>query len=305
MEKYDLIIVGGGPGGLTAAIYAGRYKLKTLIITREAGGTASTAHKICNYPGFLEIGGFDLMHKIFEQVENLEIPVEYATVENISKVGEDFKVVTDSGGEFMGSKVIYSLGSERKHLGAKNEDLLAGKGISYCATCDGPFQKDKVVAVIGGGDAALTAALLLAEYATKVYVIYRQEAFLRGEPSWVEMVEKNEKIESIFSEEVTDFVGTEKLTAVRLKNAGKDLPVDGVFVEVGIEPNVKAIDLLKIELDGKYIKVDKSQKTNVAGFYAIGDVTNNVLKQIVTASGGGATAAYGVYHEISKQRHEV
>ena len=184
MKEYDLIIVGSGPAGLTAGIYAGRYLLKTLIIGRQPGGTASEAWKVCNYPGFQTIPGGELMKKVMDQVKELGIGMKMEEVNDITKSNGLFSVKTEKA-EYGGKKIIIAMGTEKSRLGAKNEKKFLGKGISYCATCDAAFFKDKVAAVVGGSNAALTSALLLSEFARKVYIIYRKEKFFRPEKAWL------------------------------------------------------------------------------------------------------------------------
>lgn len=290
--KYDLIIIGGGPAGLTAAIYASRYKLKTLLITKTPGGIASTAHHVCNFPTYEDISGFELMKKMEDHVKNIKVPIIYDEVISI----KNFKVKTKNK-TYEAKKIIITLGTERIRLGLKNEIQFLGKGVSYCATCDGPLYKNKDVAVVGGSNAALTAALLLADYANQVYIIYRKDKF-RAEPAWVEQVKKNKKIKTIFNEEVTELRGEKFLEKIKLKS--RELKIQGLFIEIGSIPDKKLIPKLKIKTDSKgYIITDKQQRTSLRGIFAAGDITNNSLKQIITACGEGATAAYSVYEELN------
>jgi len=302
MKIYDLIIIGTGPGGLAAALYASRYRMDVLIIGKEPGGTAATAHKVCNYPGFDEITGPDLMKKMINQVKNLGVEIKQEEVMGIEK--KDLFEVKTSKGTYTGGRIIIATGSQRVKLGVKREDEFNGKGISYCATCDARLCKDKIVGVVGGGNSALTAALLLSEFAKKVYIFYRQEKFFRAESEWVKGVEKNEKIESIFKSTVLELIGKDKLSKIKINEDGteKELDIDGLFVEIGGISNLKLATLLGIELDGNFIKVDKEQRTNVEGVFAVGDVTNNPLKQIITAGGEGAIAAFIAYKDLIKER---
>ncbi len=299
-DVYDLIIIGGGPAGLTAAVYSARYKLNQMIITREVGGLAATAHKICNFPSYEAISGFELMQKMHAQVEALEVPITYTGVESITKIDNYFEVLTDNGNVLTARKIICAGGTEHNKLNVKGEQEFLGLGVSYCATCDGAFYKNKTVAVIGGSDAALTAALLLAEFANKVYIIYRKEKFFRAEPAWVEQVEKNTKIEPIFSEEVTEILGEKSVHSVKLKS-GKEIKLDGVFIEIGSTPKTELLKKLGLQYEHGYIIIDSKQETTVNGFYAAGDITNTELKQIVTAASQGAIAAYNVYTALKKE----
>lgn len=298
MENYDLIIVGAGPGALTAGIYAGRYQLKTLIIGQITGGMTGTAHKVCNFPSYEEIGGMELMMKMINQIKKLEIEIKQETVLEIKK-GKEFEIITDSK-RYKTKKIILATGSERRKLGLENEEEFIGKGISYCATCDSGFYKDKNVGVVGGSDSALTAALLLAKYAKKVYIIYRKDKFERAEPAWIKEVRKEKKIVSLLNSEVTKIVGKEKLTGVKIKEGEKEksLELDGLFIEIGSVPNTKISEQLKLNLDKGHIRVDKNQKTNISGVFAAGDITDNPLKQAITACAEGAVATYSVYKEL-------
>ena len=302
LMKYDLIIIGSGPAGLSAALYAARYKMNVLVIGKESGGAAATASKVCNYPGFEEITGYELMIKMINQVKKLDVEIKQEEVLGIRNTG-GFKVKTNKG-EYSGNKILIATGSQRAKLGVANEDKLNGRGVSYCATCDARLFKNKIVAVVGGGNSALTAALLLAEFTKKVYVIYRQESFFRAEDEWVKGVEKNKKIEPIFEAVVSKLIGEDKLEEIEIDRKGntEKLNVDGVFVEIGGVSNLKLAQLLGIELEGNFIKVDKEQRTNVQGVFAAGDVTNNPFKQIVTAGGEGAVATFIMYKEMIKER---
>ena len=301
--KYDLIIIGAGPAGLTAAIYAARYKLNVIIISKDMGGMAATAHKICNFPSQKQIKGFELMRLMSEQVKDLNVPIIYDSVTKIDKLNNKF-VVYCGNKKYESKKVIYAGGTIRKRLNIDNEDEFVGKGISYCATCDAAFFKKKCVAVVGGSDAALTAALLLREFDSKVYLIYRGEKFERPDPTWVELIGKDKEIKVLFKEEIVSIFGTNKVEGVKLKS-GKELKVDGIFVEIGSSPDVNFLLTMNVEKNDKgYIITDKAQKTNIPGFFASGDITNNILKQIVTATSEGATAAYSAYKEIKQEENE-
>ena len=296
MEKYDLVIVGAGPAGLTAAVYAARYKLNTLVIGQLAGGMAAEAYEICNFPSYEKILGFELTQKMVKQVKELGVKIVPREVKKISGKDGNFSVET-SKETYSAKKIILATGGKRRKLNVEREEELTGKGIHYCATCDAPFYKNKTVAVVGGSDAALTASLLLSKFAKKVYIIYRKDKF-RAEPTWVEEVEENEKIEPIFNSVISKLLGEEKLTGVKI-NSEKDLKLDGVFVEIGSDPCNKLAEILEVGMTGKcYLKVDKKQQTSIAGIYAAGDVTDNPLKQVVTACGEGAIAADSVYREL-------
>lgn len=295
--EYDLIVIGAGPAGLNAAVYAARYKLKTLVIGKVTGGVMLGAVDVCNYLGFSSIKGMELAEKMKQHVLDLGVEIRNEKVVKVIK-GNQFEVKTDSESYF-GKKIVFATGLERRKLGLPDEDNFLGKGISYCATCDAVFYSGKHVAVVGGGDSALTAALLIAEYADKVYIVYRKESFFRAEPSWIEAVEKNEKIECVFNANVKGLVGDNFLRGVKLDN-GTSLDVEGLFVEIGGMPNVDLAVELGVELEGRHIQVDKGCKTNVPGVFAAGDITNNPLKQIITAAAEGALAATSAYKELKE-----
>jgi len=297
---YDLIIIGAGPAGLTAGIYAARYNLKTMIIGEILGGYATEAFKICNFPTYKEISGMEFAKKMEEQVKALGVEIKMEVVNSVEKKKSGFVVRGDSG-DYEAKKIILACGTKKRKLEIEGEDKFTGRGISYCATCDGPVFKDKIVAVVGGGNAALTSALLLSGYAKKVYVIYRKEKFFRPDPAWIDLVEKNKKIEVMFNSIITELHGDKFLEKIKL-NSGKELELEGLFVEIGSIPCVDFAKMLKIKLDDAgYIVADKKQKTNVAGVFAVGDITNPPLKQIITAASQGATASQSVFEELQKE----
>ncbi len=297
MKEYDVIIIGSGPAGLTAGIYCGRYLLKTLIIGELLGGEISEAHKVCNFPSQKEITGIELSMKMLDQVKSLGVEVKQERVEEIKK--EDNFIIKTNSEEYSAKKIILAVGRKKRKLNVPGEDKFLGKGVSYCATCDGAFYKDKIVAVVGGSNAALTAALLLEEYATNVYIIYRREKFFRAEPTWIKLVEESKKITPIFNSEVMEIIGKDKVEKIKLNNS-KEIKVDGVFVEIGFEPDEAIPKQLGIETENGYIITNKEQKTNIKGVFAAGDATNNVLKQAITACSEGAIAAQSAYEEIKK-----
>jgi len=297
---YDLVIIGAGPAGLTAGVYAGRFLLKTLILGELPGGTITEAHKVCNFPSEKEIIGISLGEKMIQQVKDLGVKINQEKVEEVKKQEGKFKIKTNRG-EYFSKKIILAVGREKQKLNVPGEKEFLGKGVSYCATCDAGFFKEKDVAVVGGSNAALTAALLLSEYAKKVYIIYRKDKFYKGEPSWIKQVEENEKIEKIFNDEVKEIKGDKKVESIKL-NSGRDLVVDGIFVEIGYLPEKKLSGEIGFDVNSEgYIKVNKKQETSVAGIYAAGDITDNPLKQVITACGEGATAANSAYEEIKKE----
>lgn len=302
MEKkiYDLIIIGAGPAGLTAAVYAARYKLDVLVLGRVAGGLILEAHKVCNFPTYEEIKGYELGQKMASQVKAMRVPINNEEVIEIKKNNESFEIKTKKE-IYFSKKIILAIGTKRRMLDVKGEKDFFGRGVSYCATCDGAFYKDKNVAIVGGGNSALTAALLLSEYAKEVYIIYRKSEFTKAEPAWVEQVLKNKKIKPIFNANIMEIKGSKNVEGVKL-DKGDDINVDGVFIEIGSIPDNTLSNQLGLELENGYIKVNKNQETNVKGVYAAGDLTNNPLKQVVTACAEGAIAAKSAYEEVRRER---
>jgi thioredoxin reductase (NADPH) len=302
---YDVAIVGSGPAGYTAGVYASRYQLKTIIFGKMLGGTVSEAHKICNYPGFEEICGMDLSTKMYEHAKSSGCEMKFETVTNVEKINHYFKLTTDSGKEYEAKSVILATGTERAKLTIPNEDKFLGKGLSYCATCDANFYKDKVVGVIGGSSAATMAAMMLSEIAKQVYIIYRGKE-LRGDPTWKEDALKKDNIEVLYGTVVIGLEGTEKLQALKLNKDYKGtniLPVDGVFIEIGSEPNQDLSRKIGLKTNKKgYIIVDNAQKTNIEGIWAAGDCTTNSndFRQVITAASEGGIAANDIYKNIRK-----
>jgi thioredoxin reductase (NADPH) len=242
------------------------------------------------------------MEKMETQVKKFDIPIEYDPVTNIKIKGDYFVIITANEQKLEAQKIIVALGTERLKLNIPGEREFLGKGVSYCATCDGAFFANETVAVIGGSSAALTAALLLAEQSKKVYIIYRKDHFFRAEPVWVELIEKNTKIESVFNAQLTEIYGGTSVEKVVLQS-GDEIFLNGVFIQIGSEPSNALLESIKVEIDASgYIVTDKSQRTNIPGVFAAGDITNNTLKQIVTACSEGAIAAYQAFQDVTKEK---
>jgi thioredoxin reductase (NADPH) len=296
---HDVIILGGGPAGLNAALYAARSNLKVLIISRIVGGAIAEAHKVENWLGTKSISGMELVNNFIEHVKSYGVEIKEEEVKGIRKKDDFFEV----NGKYQARKIIISLGTERRKLNAEGEDKFLGKGVSYCATCDGAFFKNKVVGVVGGANSAADAALSLADIAKKVYVIYRGES-LRAEPKRVEMINNNGKIEVIFSANVREIKGGSMMNAVMLDN-GKEIAMDGLFIEIGSVPATTMAKEIGVELcDDGCIKVDERQSANIKGIFAAGDITNNSngFRQVITAAAEGAVAARSAYGEIKEER---
>jgi thioredoxin reductase (NADPH) len=307
METYDVIIIGSGPAGYAAGIYATRFGMKTLLVGKEPGGQTNEAYEIDNYPGFVSISGIELMTKFKDQAEFLGVEIlSFSEVTVIEKSGRKFRVRTADGKSFEGKSLIIAMGSRKRKLGIPGEERFGGKGVAYCATCDAAFYKDKTVAVTGGGNAAVKSALLLAEHAKKVYMVYRKEKKdMRAMPFWIKKAEKNKKIELIFRAKPKEIRGSDKVEEVIFEQDGEDLrlEMDGLFVEIGWVPETSLAANLGVALDRKgKIKVKNDMSTNVKGVFASGDITSgsNNMEQIINACSEGAIAAESAYNYVKK-----
>ena len=283
---YDIIIVGAGPAGLTAALYAGRANKKILVLEAKVpGGQIVNANEVTNYPGIEKISGSDYATNLYNQVINLGVEIKFETVLSIT---ED-KEVTTNADTYKSKAIILATGAENRKLRIENEERLVGKGISYCATCDGNFYKGKIVAVVGGGNTALEDALYLSDLASKVYLIHRRDTF-RGENKLVEDIKKKNNIEIIYNSNVTRINGTEKVESIII-NDSDELKVDGLFIAVGQEPkNIIFKDIVDIDEKGYIISKDDVH-TNKKGIYVAGDARNKLLRQLTTAVSDGSIAA--------------
>lgn len=289
---YDIIIIGGGPAGLSAAIYASRALKKTLIIEKSVfGGQITQASKVENYPGFEEVSGMDLGEKMADQAKRLGVENIYGEVTQIKKNEETF-TVTVGQKEYLSKVVIYATGASPRKLHVDNEAKLLGSGISYCATCDGAFFKEKTVCVIGGGNTAIDDALYLANLCKKVYVIHRRDSF-RGEPVKVSLLKEKENVEFILNATVKSVDGENFVESIILLENMQErkIKVDGVFVAIGNVPNTKLLeDFVPLTPNG-YIITNYDLETSVTGFYAAGDVREKKVRQLTTATNDGTIAA--------------
>lgn len=296
IHVYDMIVVGGGPGGYTAALYAARAGLDTLVLEKlSAGGQMALTEEIDNYPGFEEgIDGFSLAEKMQQQAERFGAKSEYAEVEHMDLTVAP-KVLETSEGTFYGRTVVLATGANPRELGLANEAALTGRGVAYCAACDGMRYKGKTVVVVGGGNSAAADAMLLSRIAEKVIVVHRRDT-LRATKIYHEPLMQAENIEFRWNSVVTELLQEDKLTGVRLKdvNTGEEtvLSCDGVFISVGRKPATELVQG-QLELDRSgYIIADETTKTNLPGVYAVGDVRTKPLRQVVTAVADGATAVH-------------
>ncbi len=309
VAEHDVCVIGTGPAGCTASIYAARYHVDHILVGELAGGLMTSSHKICNYPSENEISGMDLTQKMIDHVQHLNVPIKTESVSVIEKTERGFDVVLSSGGVIRAKMVLLANGTRHKHLGIENEEKFAGRGISYCATCDAAFFKDKIVAVVGGSDSANTAALYLAEIARHVYQIYRGDA-LRGETAWIEQIKKRSNITVLTKTNVVAVSGESILQGIELDqpfDGRTELSIDGLFIEIGSDPDGKLIQQLELDTDrGGYIVTQADQRTSVEGVWAAGDVTTNSdgFRQIVTACSEGAIAARSIFYALKKQKAE-
>lgn len=304
MEKYDIIIIGAGPGGLTAGIYAGRQGTKNLIIDRDlAGGIGREVPEMENYPGFDNISGLELIEKMKAQAtKNTELH-EMEEVTEIIKTDDDYRfTVKTNKDEYLAKTIILATGSSHRHLDAKGEEEFTGKGVSYCATCDGFFFKGRDIIMVGGGNSALQEAIYLNNLGANVTLIHRRDEF-RAQQHLQDMI-KEEGINVIYNAVVEEIKGEMLVESVILKDTQtgelSELPVNGIFISVGYIPHTELAKQLGVHLDETgHIIIDKEQKTNVDYVYAIGDVCIG-LKQWVVACGEGAVAATTAYHDLKE-----
>ncbi|MFH1488878.1 MAG: thioredoxin-disulfide reductase [Pseudomonadota bacterium] len=295
---YDLIIIGAGPAGLTAGLYTARARLNVLMLERLApGGQVLTTDWVENYPGFPEgVSGFDLMDKMKTQAENFGLPIRNEEVVRVELSGNTKKVFTDKE-TYETRSIILACGATWKKLGIEGEALLAGKGVSYCATCDGPFYRDQDVAVIGGGDTAVEEAIFLTRFASRIYLIHRRDE-LRAIKLLQERVMAEEKIEFIWDTVPVKVTGRTGVEGIELRNVKTGetsrRDIQGIFIFIGTDPNSALVkDLVKLDQNG-FIVTDSHMETSVPGVFAAGDIRSKRFRQIATAVGEGADAAYSV-----------
>lgn len=302
MEKiYDVIIIGSGPAGMTAAIYARRFNLSVLVLEYNApGGAMVNTDEISNYPGFNTINGVDLSMNMYTQMMNLNVDYQGVKVDKVNKINDKNFIVSGGNKDFYGKSIIIATGTRNRVLGLESEKRFFYRGISWCAICDGPLYKEKDVAVIGGGNSALSAALTLSKFVNKVYLVHRREEF-RSEKITTDKVLNNQKIELVLNSNVNDFYGNDKLegiTVIDKQGNERKLNISGCFEEIGRIPNTEFLDIVAKTSEG-YIIVDEDCKTNVDGIYACGDVVNKKIRQIATAVNDGAIAGLAISNYLS------
>jgi len=297
---YDIIIVGAGPAGLTAAIYAGRRALKTLVISKDIGGQIAKAPDVENYPGFDSISGIELMQKMQEQAENNNAEIIFEEIKTVKKEKDGFIIETSSA-KHKGKALILAYGKTPRGLDVKGEEKYSGKGVSYCATCDMPVFKNKVVAIAGGGNSALDAALYGSKIAKQVYLIHRREGF-RADEITIEKARKTKNIQFVLNSVIKEIKGTNFVKSIIVEdiktNKTKEIPLDGVFVEIGYDVKTEIVKHL-VKLD-QYMQIiiDNNCKTSHPGIFAAGDITNTPVKQAVVSAGEGAKAALAAYNYL-------
>jgi len=294
-KEYDVIIIGGGPAGLSAGIYASRARLRTLLIEKGMfGGLIANAELVENYPGFPEgISGFDIGERMSKQASKFGLETLSAEVTGVDLL-KDIKTIHTTEGNFSARAVIIASGAERKRLGVPGEDIFINRGVSYCATCDGALFKDRVVAIVGGGDSAVEEALFLTRFASKVIIVHRRNQ-LRASKMAQERALSNKKIDPMWDTVIEEIKGDNKVSQLVVRNvktgATAQIVADGVFVYVGQNPNTGFLKgQLPLDKEG-YIITDDRMGTQIKGVYAVGDIRKNSARQVITAAGDGATAA--------------
>lgn len=307
VREADVLIAGQGAAAFAAALYAARYQMNTVVAAEQFGGETAIGGMIENYPGAGDIDGFELMMKFKEQVDNLEVPTLNSNVVKAQKEDDHFRLELEDGSVVNALSVILAVGRERRKLDLPHEEEWMGKGVSYCSTCDAPLYRNKdSAAVVGGGNAAVEGAILLAKYAKTVYLIYRGDKLWRPEPILLKVLSKTENVKILLETEVAELIGSDEagLTGIRLTKPfeGKDeLTIDGLFIEAGADPRLEIPEQLGLELnpDTDEVHVDRMQRTNVPGIYAAGDLTDGTdLKQTITAASQGAIAALSAYNYV-------
>ncbi|MCH4056607.1 thioredoxin-disulfide reductase [Lapidilactobacillus gannanensis] len=309
VKKYDVIIIGAGPGGMTAALYASRANLSVLMLDRGIyGGQMNNTAAIENYPGFASILGPELGEKMYASATQFGAEYTYGTVKSVVDHQDHKTIITDDG-EYEAKAVIIATGAEHRHLGVPGEEQYSGRGVSYCAVCDGAFFKNKEVAVIGGGDSAVEEGIYLAQLASKVTIVHRRDS-LRAQKILQRRAFANEKIEFVWNADVQEIVGDDqKITAVhyrdKVTNEEHDLPATGVFIYVGVEPMTAPFKDLGILDEAGWIKTDETTHTAVPGIFAVGDVRQKHLRQIANAVGEGGLAGQAAFDYLQELQDET
>ena len=309
MNQLKLIIIGGGPAGMTASIYASRYKIPHLISASFVGGLAKEAHSVENWPGLKQVKGSDLMNQFWEHAKSYNPDFQPNEVKKIEKTEKGFRVFFNNELSFEIPSLVFAGGTQHRRLSIAGEKELLGRGVSYCATCDAGFFKEKEVAVIGGANSAIMATIELSQHVSKIYLIFRGPE-LKGEAIWIERVKENPKVVLVPETNITKIIGSAKVEKIELDKPFQDnnlIDVEGVFIEIGATPLVDLRKDLNVDLDESgSIKIDGKGMTNIPGLFAAGDATNGSggFRQIITASAEGAIASRGVF-EYLKTKGEI
>lgn len=297
-KVYDVIIIGAGPAGLAVAIFAGRKKLSTLVISIDVGGQGNLTSHIENYPGVMPQSGMQLMDVFHSQAQKFGAEFMFGKVSEVKKKGNEFEVIVAGEESYVGRTLIIAFGKVPRKLGIPGEDKFFGRGVSTCATCDGPLFKNKNVAVVGGGNAALEAVLDLSNFAQKVYLIHRRDEF-RGDEVTVEKVKNAPKVELILNSVPVEIKGEKFVSAVVVENVKdkgrRELEIDGMFLEIGYVVDSSVVKSLVNINEFNEVVVDKKGATSCPGIFAAGDVTDTPFKQAIIAAGDGARAALSAY----------
>ncbi len=300
-QQLDVLIIGSGPAGLGAAVYAKRAGLRALVMEKEYRGTGqiTESDQVDNYLGFSKINGYDLGEAFLKHAEELDVQFQEGAADAFSKNKSGWSVHFEDGRTIDAKTIIYCAGASHRRLGIDGEEEFAGKGVSYCAVCDGAFYKGKETAVIGGGDTALGDALYLSDLCDKVYLIHRRDQF-RGAASTVQKLQEKENVEILTSAALSKIVGEQTVTALELKD-GRSIPVNGAFVAVGMKPQTESLRGV-VDLDeAGYVIADETGVTSAPGFFVAGDVRTKALRQVVTAVSDGANAAVSALEYIRRQ----
>ena len=308
MEKFDFLVIGAGCAGASGAMYGSRLNLKTVMVAELPGGLITTTHLVENWPGIKKISGPDLAFALIDHATAFGVDLKNERVLSVEKLAlseeaektgkkAGFKIKTASG-EYLAKTVLFATGSNHKHLYCPGEAELENKGVSYCALCDGAFYKEKIVCVVGSGDSAAKEAMLLSEFAKKVYVISRTT--LHPEPVNLDRVKGNAKIELLSQAEVAEIIGQDKVEKIKLKD-GRELEMDGVFVAIGLIPHSDVAEKLGVKLNArKEIEINRQSETNIPGVFGAGDVCDTYFKQAITGAAEAVTASFWAYEYLNK-----
>ncbi|QKR00531.1 thioredoxin-disulfide reductase [Metallosphaera tengchongensis] len=307
-EKFDTIVIGLGPAAYSAALYAARYMLKTLVIGETPGGQLTEAGEVDDYLGLIGVQASDMIKLFNSHVEKYNVPILMDRVESFRADGEEYVVKTKRKGEFRASTIIVTVGTKRRKLNVPGENEFTGRGVSYCSVCDAPLFKNRPVVVVGGGNSALDGAELLSRYATKVYLVHRRDEF-RAQPIILKLVKEKPNVEFILNSTVKEIKGDKLVRKVVVENLKtgetRELDVNGIFVEIGFEPPTEFARLNNLEVDvNGYIKVDEWMRTNLPGVFAAGDCTGTWLgfRQVATSTAMGAVAAHSAYNYLNERK---